>query len=194
MAVDDGGMLPDELVGDRVILRRYRPSDAETLRVVLAANHERLSRWMPWAQEPPTDASVHQFLDAAVHRFGQASADYAITLATDPGRPYVGGCGLIDRVGPGALEVGYWLDGGHTGRGLVTEAAALLTRSALALPGVERVEIHCDQANHLSAAVPERLGYRLARVEPDEIRAPGESGRSMIWVCDALACQGASHG
>ena len=59
---------------------------------------------------------------------------------------------------------------------------------------MERVEIHCDQANHLSAAVPERLGYRLDRVEPDEIRAPGESGRSMIWVCDALACQGASHG
>ncbi len=76
----------------------------------------------------------------------------------------------------------------------MTEAAGLLTAAALALDGIDRAEIHCDQANERSAAVPARLGYRLDRIEPDEVRTPGESGHSMIWVCDALACQGASHG
>ena len=194
MAVDDGGVLPEQLVGDRVILRRYRDGDAETLLAVLAANRARLGQWLPWALAPPSSESVRAFLDGAVGGFGLATADYAITLAVDPAHPYVGGCGLIDRVGPGALEIGYWLDGGQTGRGLVTDAAGLLTRAALALPGVTRVEIHCDQANRSSAAVAERLGYRLDRIEPDEIRTPAESGRSMIWVYDALACQGASHG
>jgi len=33
-----------------------------------------------------------------------------------------------------------------------------------------------------SAAVPRRLGYRLERIEPDEVLAPAETGRSMIWV------------
>ena len=101
---------------------------------------------------------------------------------------------MIDRIGPDGLEIGYWLDGAHTGRGLVTEAADLLTAAGLGLDGIERVEIHCDQANVRSAAVPARLGYRLDRIEPDEVRTPAESGHSMIWVCDALACQGASHG
>ena len=192
MAISDHGDLPARLVGRQVVVRRYAWSDAADLRAVLEANRLRLGEWLPWAQARPTRRSVRRFLRPAIHRFGRSTADYAITLAAD-GR-LVGGCGLIDRVGPTALEIGYWLDGGHTGRGLVTEAAGLLTGAALALDGIERVEIHCDQANHPSAAVPPRLGYRLDRIEPDEIRAPGESGRSMIWVRDALACQGGSHG
>ncbi len=69
-----------------------------------------------------------------------------------------------------------------SGQGLATEAVALLTDAALAIDDVDRVEIHCDQANVRSATVPERLGYRLDRIDDDEIAAPGETGRSMIWV------------
>jgi RimJ/RimL family protein N-acetyltransferase len=194
MAVDDHRGLPRRVVGERIVLRAYTWSDAPVLASVLSANTERLARWMPWAQAPPTEQSVQEFLVQAVDGFGQATADYAITLRADPGHAYVGGCGLIDRIGPGGLEIGYWLDGAHTGRGLATEAAGLLTAAALGLDGIDRVEIHCDQANERSAAVPARLGYRLDRIEPDEVRTSGESGNSMIWVLDALACQGASRG
>jgi hypothetical protein len=34
----------------------------------------------------------------------------------------------------------------------------------------------------------------IDRIEPDEVRTAAESGRSMIRVCDALACQGAFPG
>ena len=47
---------------------------------------------------------------------------------------------------------------------------------------VEQVEIHCDEANGASAAVPRRLGYRLDRITDRDIQAPGERGREMIWV------------
>ena len=80
------------------------------------------------------------------------------------------------------MEIGYWLRADATGRGIVTAAARALTDAAPALPGVDRVEIHCDEANVRSAAVPRRLGYRLDRIEPDHISAPGDLGRSMIWV------------
>ena len=46
------------------------------------------------------------------------------------------------------------------------------------------MEIHCDEANVRSAAVPRRLGYRLDRIEDDDVTAPGEIGRSMIWVAE----------
>ena len=46
------------------------------------------------------------------------------------------------------------------------------------------MEIHCDEANVRSAAVPRRLGYRLDRIEDDEVTAPAETGRSMVWIKD----------
>jgi RimJ/RimL family protein N-acetyltransferase len=58
----------------------------------------------------------------------------------------------------------------------------MLTGVALALDGVTRAEIHCDQANLASAAIPRKLGYHLDRVDPHEPEAPGEQGRRMIWV------------
>ena len=44
--------------------------------------------------------------------------------------------------------------------------------------------IVCDEANLRSAAVPQRLGYTLDRVEARAPEAPGETGRMQIWVKD----------
>lgn len=174
---------PEELAGGPVRLRRYRLSDAEALKEAIAASFEHLHGWMPWAKEPPTDRSVLEYLGPATERFGgHANADYAITLSED-GR-YVGGCGLMPRVGDGGLEIGYWVDVRHVGRGIATEAARLLTGAALALDGVTRVEIHCDQANVRSAAIPRRLGFRLDRVETSDVEAPLEVGRRMVWIAE----------
>ncbi len=95
----------------------------------------------------------------------------------------VGGTGLHRRIGEDGLEIGYWRRADAGGRGLVTTWSAALTRAAFALDGVERVEIHCDEANVASAAVPRRLGFTLERIEDKPIAAPGERGRSMIWIC-----------
>ena len=60
------------------------------------------------------------------------------------------------------------------------------------LSDIQRAEIHCDEANVASAAVPRRLGYHLDRIVPDEVEAPGEVGRSMIWVMDAQSWKAVS--
>ncbi len=175
---------PDLLAGEIVSLRRYRLDDAVALKAAIAASHPNLRNWMPWAQQPPTDESVMAFLGPSVARAADdPSANYAITL---PGSgELVGGCGLMSRVGPGALEIGYWVDTRHTGRGIATESARLLAHAALSASGIERVEIHCDEANGASAAVARRLGFRLDRVDTDAITAPAEVGRCMVWIGDA---------
>ena len=94
----------------------------------------------------------------------------------------LGTFGLHRRIGPDGIEMGYWIHADHAGRGYGTAAARALTPVALALPGITRVEIHCDAANAASAAIPRRLGYRLERIEDREPAAPGESGRHLIWV------------
>jgi RimJ/RimL family protein N-acetyltransferase len=42
--------------------------------------------------------------------------------------------------------------------------------------------VHTDEANHASAAVPAKLGYRLDRIEDVPPVAPAETGRRQIWV------------
>ena len=94
----------------------------------------------------------------------------------------LGGCGLHDRLGPQAREIGYWRRAGVEGRGIVTASVVALTEAAFTIPGTERVEIHCDEANTASAAVARRAGYRLDRIEDTPVRAPAELGRQQVWL------------
>lgn len=172
--------LPEVLAGPDVTLRRYRLSDARTLKESLTASHEHLRGYMPWAAEEPTDASVMDFLKPAAEDFRtDGNANYAITR-TDDGT-YLGGCGLHDRVGPDALEIGYWVDVRHVGRGIATAAARLLTEACFAA-GAARVMICCDASNAASAAVPRKLGYEFQGTQPKEAVAPSETNEQMVWV------------
>ena len=166
--------LPD--VG--VVLRRYGLDDLDALHTAIEESRDHLRPFMPWADGTRADTS--DFLATALDDWDTGTNfNYGIVDGDDI---VLGGCGLHARLGSGALEIGYWLRAGATRRGVVTTATRALTDAAFALPDVDRVEIHCDEANVRSAAVPRRLGYRLDRIENDQISAPGDLGRSMIWV------------
>lgn len=172
---------PEALHGPMVTLRRFRLDDAPAVRVAIASSFETLRQWMPWAQVPPTEESVLAFLVPAAEQFGGTSAaDFAIILR-EAGQ-YVGSCGMMPRIGPGAVEIGYWVHTAFHRRGIASEAARLVTNAALAVPGITSVEIHCDEANIASQGVARSLGFRLDRIEAGTPGAPGEIGRSMIWV------------
>jgi RimJ/RimL family protein N-acetyltransferase len=181
-------------------LRRWRPDDLAELLAVKQANHARLRPWMPWADQPATAESTATFLAESVGSFRSGSAwNYAV-IACGPelvepgpapvpddvtavdGGAIVGACGLMARVGPGALEIGYWLAAEATGRGLMTDVVRSLAGVGFGLPGIERIEIHCDAANAPSAADARRAGFVHDRDEPVEPQAPAETGRSMIWL------------
>ena len=63
------------------------------------------------------------------------------------------------RIGPGGLEIGYWVHHAYTRRGLATAAAAALVEQAFRLPGVDRLEIVHDELNVASGGVPRKLGF-----------------------------------
>jgi RimJ/RimL family protein N-acetyltransferase len=169
-------------LGD-VVLRRWEPDDAAALAAAAAAALDHLSPWMIWATpEGATERAMATFIAETTARSADGSeVVYGVFDAVDGA--VLGGTGLHDRLGAGRLEIGYWLAPTATGRGLMTRIAALLTDLALDLDGITTVEIHCDEANERSAAIPRRLGYRLAGVvESDRPQAPADTGRDMIWV------------
>ena len=91
------------------------------------------------------------------------------------------------RIGDGGLEIGYWVHPGFTGRGVATAAAAALTEAALALPGIDRVEIHHDILNLASGRVPAKLGYDCVGTTATTVElAPGDSGTTQGVADHAL--------
>jgi RimJ/RimL family protein N-acetyltransferase len=173
--------VPEVLAGPSITLRRYRLTDAAALKESALVSHEHLRRYMPWAMERPTDDSVMDFVRSAAEEFRTSgNANYAITRTSDGA--YLGGCGIHDRVGPGALEIGYWVDVRHVRQGITTAAAQMLTDACFAA-GVDRVVIRCDPTNEASVRVARALGFELVEVRVrDEILAASETGETMVWA------------
>jgi RimJ/RimL family protein N-acetyltransferase len=172
---------PGRIALDGVLLRRWTLADAPGLHAAVLESFEILHPWMPWAAEPPKLVDQESFIASAVSQWDTGEM-YAYGIFDPDGEQIRGTVGLHARVGPKAFDIGYWLHVDHTGKGLATRASGALTDTALALPGIERVEIHCDEANAASAAIPRRLGYRLDRVDDHTRDAPAETGRRMIWI------------
>jgi len=178
-----GVVPPKRIEIDGLVLRRWEPQDAQPSLEAINGSYEELHAWMEWLPEPRTVEQHREWLEKQLDSWPAGfSYNYGIFDAADG--TLFGAIGFHDRVGPGGLEIGYWCHTAHTGKGVITRAARELTRVALGLDGVERVEIRCDEANVRSAAVPRRLGYRLDRVEEDGIHAPADTGRGMVWITE----------
>jgi len=164
------------------MLRRHRLSDTAAMVEGVNESLAHLAPWMPWAEQPATEDSIGEFLARAVADFEDASNFcYAITERDATGAEViVGGCGLHPRIGPGGIEIGYWVHVAHVRRGIATAVAVALRDEAFAM-GLDRVEIHCDEQNTASAAVARSAGFDLIGTETRSPRTPSESDVALIW-------------
>jgi len=171
---------PDEvLTCGQVTLRRWRPDDADLIFHLVTESLEHLRPWMPWVAGYGPHSAVAYLSDSQQSWEAGTAFNYAIGY----GAAVVGSCGLMARIGPGGLEIGYWVHPSYTGRGLATDAAAALTQAAFALPGIDRVEILHDANNVASGRVPRKLGFAEVGRRPSRLeqRAPSDSGTSVAW-------------
>jgi ribosomal-protein-serine acetyltransferase len=174
---------PNELIEHAsVTLRRFRADDRDALFQAVTESLDHLRPWMPWAADYSL-ASAEEYLAGSVKGWDEGTAyNYAVLTAIgDGGSALAGVVGLIARIGPGGLEIGYWVHRAYTRRGLATAASAALTEQAFGLPGVDRVEIVHDELNIASAGVPRKLGFTEAGRRPLDFRPPAGSGTGVVW-------------
>lgn len=174
--------MPARVETARLLLRPYEPADAPTLKAAIDENLEHLLPWIPWAQyEPSTLEQIEQRIAGFAVDFRDGPNWGFAIFRRDDGR-LLGGIGFHARIGPRALEIGYWLDRTTTGHGYATEAVESLTRVAFDFPEVERLEIRVDPRNAPSAAIPRRLGYlHVATLEKNFTALPGPPRDTMVW-------------
>ena len=169
---------PEEVIEHgQVTLRRYREDDADAVFQAVTESLDHLRPWMPWAAGY-TRPSAAGFLAASAQNW-KAGSEYNYAIITDGA--LAGGCGLMARIGPGGLEIGYWVHRAYTRRGLATAASAALVEQAFRLPGVDRVEIVIDELNVASAGVPRKLGFTDAGRRPLVLPPPAGTGIGVVW-------------
>jgi RimJ/RimL family protein N-acetyltransferase len=173
--------LPDYLEHDGLVLRRWTEADAETVEAAVTANIEHLRPYMPWIADEPLAIEDRRALEREWETAWAAGGDVIYGIFEDG--TVVGGCGLHRRIGPGGLEIGYWVHVDHLGQGIARRASEGLTSMAFTLPGIDRVEIRHDLSNAYSRRVPEGLGFRLiGKDAPNrDLQAPAETGVDLVW-------------
>lgn len=158
-----------ELRTARLLVRPWRAEDAADLAPVLEANWEHLSPWIPARVATPAPIPILAERLAGFAADFEADREWRFGMFTLRDGKLLGEVGLFPRSAAGRVpfgeadrvEVGYWLRSDETGNGFVTEAVKAAMAAAAELQRFSQVEIRCDARNRASAAVPQRLGFRL---------------------------------
>jgi ribosomal-protein-serine acetyltransferase len=152
--------IPDVIpVDDEIELRIATESNAATLFQLVEKNREHLRAWLPWLDETTSIQDEIEFIHGQLIR--HQKTDGSLFLIWYQGRTIVGTLS-VNQVDHGNQTgwIGYWLDRGHTGKGIMTRAVGAIVDVLLVSCGFNRVVIEIGVGNSASMAIPLRLGFR----------------------------------
>ena len=174
--------LPEELCGERVLLRPYRAGDGLALLEAVEESRELLQPWRPWEHSPVSPDDTETFVRHEMVKW--ILREYLPMSLWEKGTgKYLGGAGLYGICWElPTFQIGYWLRASAEGNGYMTEAVRLLCDFAFRTLEAQRVEIRCDTRNARSAAIPRRLGFMPDATIPNQSRNPqGEFREDFVY-------------
>ncbi len=156
-----------ELRTERLILRRYRPGDAEDLHHYLGTDPSMVqySGWNPYATLEMAQETVRRFIDGY-------EDEHAYSWVMDIDDVIVGTIGAYDYQ-DGQIEVGFSVVKGWQGRGLATEALKKVLEYLTENEQIPCVTAWCAAENTGSRRVLEKAGMQCVRTEKDGLAAGG---------------------
>ncbi|WP_436529979.1 GNAT family N-acetyltransferase [Actinoplanes sp. HUAS TT8] len=165
------------LATERLVLRRFRASDAATLAEY--RSDPEVARYQSWDAPFPLEKA-----ELAVRNFAASSPDepgwfqYAIELAAE--RTLVGDVAVRLHDNLKQAEIGFTLATPYQKMGLATEAVSAVLDRLFRLQGLHRVMGECDARNTPSAALMTRLGFTREGLLRQQTFIKGE------WTDDLL--------
>lgn len=182
------GRPPEVLPGEGFRLVRPHRDDAPELAAAVQASLPALQPWMPWATPDYGVEAAREFIQTADEGWAEGAAFAWLVIQPGPdGRPeLVGTNGLMARIGPGRLEIGYWIRSDRTGQRLARRSTEVVLAAARrALPEVEAFVIKHEEPNLASRSVPVALGFTHVATEQVEPVSARASGRLQVWSLPA---------
>ncbi|MCC6874524.1 MAG: GNAT family N-acetyltransferase [Sandaracinaceae bacterium] len=167
---------------ERLCIRCWSPSDAPLAQEAILQSLDHLRPSMPWIADEPLSLDDRMGLLRLFRARFDGDDDYIYAIFDRDETQVLGGTGLHKRVGPEALEIGYWIRPERARQGLITESTAALVRVAFEVHEAQRVEIHCAPSNVASAGVPRKLLFTHDATLRARTRTPGGQPRdTMVW-------------
>lgn len=153
---------PDPPLADELVrLRAWADSDLEC---VVEGAAPQAAQGRAWIARQQTRAADGLGVSLAIVQAGETAAVGYVGLLHRPqieSGPRAGADGdLVFSRQPGQVGIGYWVLERARGRGLATRAVRLLSRWALEVADVVRVEALVDPRNEPSWRVAEAAGFR----------------------------------
>ncbi len=156
-----------ELRTERLILRRYRPEDADDLHRYLGTDPAmcEYTGWNPYATLESAREAVRGFIES----YGDG---HVYSWVMDIDDVIVGTIGAYDYR-DGRIEVGFSVVKGWHGRGLATEALKKVLEYLTENEGIPCVTAWCAAENTGSRKVLEKAGMKLVHTEKDGLAVGG---------------------
>jgi RimJ/RimL family protein N-acetyltransferase len=155
----EGQPAPYRIQTERLVVRCYEPRDAPLLKEAVDSSLEHLRPWMPWVEDEPQTLEEKTELVKYFRSNFDSGENFTCGIFSADETELIGGTGLHPRIGPGGLEIGYWIRASATRQGFVTESTAALTRVGFEVCGADRIEIRIEPGNDASFGVPRKLGF-----------------------------------
>jgi RimJ/RimL family protein N-acetyltransferase len=155
----EGPPAPYRIETERLVVRCYEPRDAQLLKDAIDSSLEHLRPWMPWVADEPQTLEEKIELVRYFRSNYDTGENFTCGIFSADESELIGGTGLHPRLGPGGLEIGYWIRASATRQGFVTESTAALTRVGFEVCEADRIEIRIEPGNEASFGVPRKLGF-----------------------------------
>ena len=164
-----------ELWTERMILRRYRPEDADDLYRYLGTDPVmyEYSGWNPYATPEMAKETVQRFIDGY-------DDEHVYSWVMDVDDVIVGTIGAYDYK-DSRIEVGYSVVKGWQGRGLATEALKKVLEYLTENEGIPCVSAWCALENIGSCKVLEKAGMQFVRTEEKALKIGDRVYDKMIY-------------
>jgi RimJ/RimL family protein N-acetyltransferase len=173
---------PHRIETARLDLCAIGPEHVDQAQEVVLRNRDHLLVAMPWARAEPLSVEARMELFQQMRGNFHLGVEFTYAIVDRAAGEFIGGTGFHPRIGPDALEIGYWIDRTLQGKGLVSEAVTALCSVAFEIMKARRLEIRCSPENVRSRAVAQRLGFQLDGVLRDSgYGGSGELEDKMVW-------------
>ena len=144
-------------IGDGVVLRPFVQNDPPAIFETVKRNEQHLIEFMRWLTP---DYSLETASDFVERSIDNAEKKESLSFGIFRSGSFLGSIGFVYLdTNVRKTEIGYWIDKGEEGKGIISAATEKLIDLAFNEFGMNKVEIRCSVKNIRSAAVPKRFGF-----------------------------------
>ena len=158
-------------VDENIELALTLPTYAESIYEIVDRNRDEFKKWFPWVEYNTNSDDTKEFIQECLEGLSKGKLLHNTII-------YKGKIvGVVDarlKLEHKKGDVGYWLDKGYWGRGIMGKSVKKFIDICFKEYNLEKLTIHCDVENSASCKVAKRVGMEQEALLRKHLNVNGE--------------------